>query len=1057
MIERTIEYSAKNPFIVLLGVFFLSVWGYWAVTKTPLDAIPDLSDVQVIIYTEWPGRSPNLIEDQITYPLVTAMLGAPKVKYVRGASDFGFSYVYVIFQDSTDIYWARSRVLEYMSKIAGKLPEGVNPILGPDATGVGWVYEYALVDETGKHDLAELRSFQDWYLRYQLQAVPGVAEVASIGGFVKQYQVNVDPNKLLAYNIPFTRLTQAIRMSNNDVGGRSIEMSEREYMIRGQGYIQSLNDLETIPVGLGQSGVPILLRDVSSIGLGPEMRRGIAELDGKGEVVGGIVIMRYGENALNVIERVKTKIREIEPSLPEGMKIVSTYDRSELILRAIATLKEKLIEVTIVVSLVSIVFLFHFRSALVAILSLPLAILLSFIAMYYLGLTSNVMSLGGIAIAIGAMVDAAIVMIENAHRRLEAISGQSSAVSRRQVIIDAAKELGKPLFFSLLIITISFMPVFTLEAQEGRLFNPLAFTKTFAMFFASLLSITLVPLLMVYLIRGRITPTEKNPINRFLITLYEPMARFAFRLRMLVIIGTLVLFVISVPGFLSLGSEFMPPLNEGTILYMPTALPGISITKATQILQQQDALLRQFPEVERVFGKIGRAETSTDPAPMSMAEVTVTLKPEDEWRHGMNWDKLISEMDWVVRFPGMPNIWWMPIQTRTEMLATGVRSAVGIKIYGRDLEMIDHIGKEIEGLLSGIPGTRSAFSERVTGGYYLDFIVNRAEAARYNLTVQEVEEIIEAAIGGANVTTTVEGRERYPVNVRYARELRDDIGQLKRVLVPASTGAHIPLEQLAEIRVTTGPPMIKDENGSLAGIVYVDVVGRDLGSYVEEAKRLIAEQVKLPSGYSLGWAGSYQYLLRAKERLKIVVPLTILIIFVLLYLNFHSVGRSLLVMLTVPFSLVGGILLLYLLHYNLSVAVWVGLIALAGVATEIGVVMIVYLDETFKKYQGEGRLNTIHDLIEATIEGAVKRVRPIVMTASAILFGLLPIMWSHGTGADVMKRIAAPMIGGMVTTTLLTLFVIPALYILWQGWQQGWIEKKRKFYSKGHNQKKGYE
>jgi Cu(I)/Ag(I) efflux system membrane protein CusA/SilA len=1040
MIDRIIEYSAKNPFIVLLGVFFLSAWGYWAVTKTPLDAIPDLSDVQVILYTEWPGRSPNLVEDQITYPIVTSMLGAPKVKYVRGVSDFGFSYVYVIFQDGTDIYWARSRVLEYMSKIAGKLPENVNPILGPDATGVGWVFQYALVDETGKHDLAELRSYQDWYLRYQLQAVPGVAEVASIGGFVKQYQVNVDPNKLLAYNIPFTRLTQAIRMSNNDVGGRSIEMSEREYMVRGRGYIRSLEDLELVPLGVGQNGVPILLREVASISLGPEMRRGVAELDGKGEVVGGIVIMRYGENALNVIKRVEAKLNEIGPSLPAGIKIVTTYDRSDFILRAIATLKEKLIEVTIVVSLVSIVFLFHFRSALVAILSLPLAILLSFVAMYYMGLTSNVMSLGGIAIAIGAMVDAAIVMIENAHRRLEQIQpGQD----RTRVIIDAAKELGKPLFFSLLIITVSFMPVFTLEAQEGRLFKPLAFTKTFAMFFASLLSITLVPLLMVYLIRGRITLTQNNPINRVLITLYEPAVRFLLRFRGWVIAGALLLFLLTIPVFLRLGSEFMPPLNEGTILFMPTALPGISVTKATQILQQQDALLKQFPEVERVFGKIGRAESSTDPAPLSMTETTVTLKPEDQWRPGMSWDKLIAEMDQALRFPGMPIIWWMPIQTRTEMLATGVRSAVGIKIYGRELEEIDRIGKEIEGLISVVPGTRSAFSERVTGGYYLDFIVNRREAARYNLTVQEVEEIIEAAIGGANVTTTVEGRERYSVNVRYARELRDDIERLRRVLVPTPTGAHIPLEQLAEIRVTSGPSMIKDENGSLAGIVYVDVADRDLGSYVAEAKRLIAERVKLPPGYSLGWAGSYQYLLRAKERLKVVVPLTLLIIFVLLYFNFKSVIRSLLVMLTVPFSLVGGILLLSALHYNLSVAVWVGLIALAGVATEIGVVMIVYLDEAFHKRQKEGRMNSFEDLTEAIIEGAVRRVRPIIMTAMAITFGLLPIMWSQGTGADVMKRIAAPMVGGMVTTTLLTLFVIPAVYLLWQSASGRWKRQRK--------------
>lgn len=1042
MIERIIEYSAKNPFLVLLGVFFLSAWGYWALLKTPLDAIPDLSDVQVILYTEWPGRSPNLVEDQITYPIVTSMLGAPRVKYVRGASDFGFSYVYVIFQDGTDIYWARSRVLEYMSKIAGKLPENVNPILGPDATGVGWVFQYALVDETGKHDLAELRSYQDWYLRYQLQAVPGVAEVASVGGFIKQYQVNVDPNKLLAYHIPFNSLTQAIRMSNNDVGGRSIEMSEREYMVRGRGYLRSLEDLELVAVGVGRNGVPIFLKNVATINLGSEMRRGVTELDGKGEVVGGIVIMRYGENALNVIDRVKAKIKEIEPSLPEGMKIVTTYDRSDLILRTIATLKEGLIEVTIVVSLVSIVFLFHFRSALVVILSLPIAILLSFIAMGYLRLTSNVMSLGGIMIAIGVMVDAAIVMVENAHRRLEQMG---PGTDRTQVVIDAAKEIGKPLFFSLVVITIAFMPVFTLGAQEGRLFKPLAFTKTFAMFFASMLSITLVPLLMVFLIRGRITPAEKNPINRLLIVMYEPVVRTSLRFRGWVITGALLLIVLTVPVFLRLGSEFMPPLNEGTILYMPTALPGISITKATQVLQQQDALLARFPEVERVFGKIGRAETSTDPAPLSMAETTVTLKPEDQWRPGMTWDKLIAEMDRVVRFPGMVNIWWMPIQTRTEMLATGVRSAVGIKIYGSDLAEIDRIGKEIEGLLSGIPGTRGAFSERVTGGYYLDFIINRQEAARYNLTVQEVEEIIDAAIGGANVTTTVEGRERYTVNVRYARELRDDIERLKRVLVPTLTGTQVPLKQLAEIGVTTGPPMIKNENGLLAGIVYVDVAGRDLGGYVEEAKQVIAEKIQLPPGYSLGWAGSYQYLLRAKEHLKIVVPLTLLLVFVLLYLNFRSVGETLIVLLSIPFAIVGSILFLALLGYHLSIAVWVGIIALAGVAAETGVVMIIYLDEAFHRYRKEGRLRTRADLVDAVIEGAVLRVRPKMMTVATTIFGLLPIMWSHGAGADVMKRITAPMIGGMITSTILTLVVIPVIYIGWREWQIRRQEERETF------------
>ena len=1040
MIERTIEASAKNPFLVLLGTVVLSVWGYWAMTQTPLDAIPDLSDVQVIVYTEWPGRSPQLIEDQVTYPIVTSMLGAPKVKAVRGASDFGVSYVYVIFQDGTDLYWARSRVLEYMSKIGGKLPEGITPILGPDATGVGWVYQYALVDESGRHDLSELRSYQDWYLRYQLQSVPGVAEVASIGGFVKQYQVQVDPNKLLAYDIPLPRLTQAIRMSNNEVGGRSIEMGEREYIVRGRGYIRSLKDLEIIPIGLGQNRVPILLRDVATISLGPEMRRGVVELDGKGEAVGGIIIMRYGENALTVIDRVKAKLKEIEPSLPEGMEVVTTYDRSDLIRRAIATLKEKLIEVTIVVSLVSFIFLFHVRSALVAILSLPVAILLSFAAMHSLGLTSNIMSLGGIVIAIGTMVDAAIVMIENAHRRLEAAEAQHAAPlqspERARIIIDAAKELGRPLFFSLLIITVSFLPVFTLEAQEGRLFKPLAFTKTFSMFFAALLSITLVPLLMVYLIRGRITPAERNPVNRLLIAIYEPVARFALRFRGAVIGAALLLCLVTIPVFLRLGSEFMPPLNEGTILYMPTALPGISITKATQILQQQDALLKQFPEVERVFGKIGRAETATDPAPISMTETTITLKPEDQWRPGMTWDALIAEMDEAVRFPGMPNIWWMPIQTRTEMLATGVRSAVGIKIYGRELEEIDRIGRQIEGALASIEGTRSAFSERLTGGSYLDFIIDRPAAARYGLTVGDVGEIIEAAIGGVNVTNTVEGRERYSVNVRYARELRDDLEGLRRVLVPTPAGAHIPLAQLAEIRVATGPPMIKDENGSLAGIVYIDVAGRDLGGYVDEAKRIVAERVTLPPGYSLGWAGSYEHLQRAKARLIIVAPLTLLLIGVLLYLSFKSVGSTLIVLLSIPFAMVGSVLSLAFLGYHLSVAVWVGIIALAGVAAETGIVMIIYLDEACRRRREEGRLQSHADLLEAVIEGAVLRVRPKIMTVSAIIFGLLPIMWSHGAGADVMKRIAAPMIGGMVTTTLLTLFVIPAVYLMWQGWRQ---------------------
>ena len=1036
MIKRIIEWSAKNPFLLGLAAVALSLWGVWAMLRTPVDAIPDLSDVQVILYSEWPGRSPMLVEDQITYPLVTAMLGAPHVQSVRGASDFGFSYVYVIFEDGTDLYWARSRVLEYLSKIQGRLPQGVNPVLGPDATGVGWVYQYALVDRTGRQDLAQLRSLQDWFLRYQLQSVPGVAEVASVGGFVKQYQIAVDPNRLAAYHVPLARVIEAVRMSNNDVGGRSIELNEREYMIRGRGYLQSLDDLDLVSLGVGPSGTPILLRDVATITVGPEMRRGVAELNGEGEVVGGVVVMRYGENALAVIDRVKARLAELKPTFPEGVEIVTTYDRSDLIHRAIATLREKLIEVTVVVSLVSLVFLFHLRSALVAILTLPLALLLSFIAMQALGLSANIMSLGGIVIAVGAMVDAAIVMIENAHRRLELAQARREAplsnAERTAIVIDAAKELGRPLFFSLLIITVSFLPVFTLEAQEGRLFKPLAFTKTLAMFFASMLSITLVPLLMVALIRGRIMPTAKNPINRSLIALYAPVVRLALRHGAVVVVLAAALVALTIPIYRTLGSEFMPPLNEGTILYMPTALPGISVTKATQVLQQQNALLKTIPEVETVFGKIGRADSPTDPAPLSMAETTITLKPESQWRPGLTWDGLIAEMDRLVRFPGMPNIWWMPIQTRTEMLATGVRSAVGIKVLGRNLDDIDRVGKEIEGALADLPGTRSAFAERVTGGYYLDITIDRRQIARYGLSVQEVEEVIEAAIGGVNVTTTVEGRERYSVNVRYARELRDDPERITRVLVPTPGGATIPLAQLARVQLTTGPSMVRNENGSLAGIVYVDVAGRDVGGYVEEAKRRIAERVTLPTGTSLLWAGSHQYLLRAQDRMKIVVPVTLLLVFVLLYLNFRSVAQTLIVLLSIPFAVVGSVLLLGMLGYHLSVAVWVGIIALAGVAAETGVIMLIYLDEAYDRWRAEGRLRTRADVVESVIEGAVLRVRPKAMTVAAIIFGLLPIMWSHGAGADVMKRIAAPMIGGMVTSTLLTLIVIPVIYAWWR-------------------------
>jgi copper/silver efflux system protein len=1035
MIERIIESSAKNKFFVFLMVIFLSAWGIWALKKTPLDAIPDLSDVQVIVYTTWMGRNPSVIEDQVTYPIATTMLAAPQVKFVRGFSDFGYSYVYIIFEDGTDIYWARSRVLEYLNQVSGRLPQGVTPVLGSDATGVGWVFQYALVDESGRYDLAQLRSLQDWYLRYQLASVEGVSEVASLGGFVKQYQVNLDPNRLAAYRLPVKSVVDAIRMSNNDVGGRSIELSGTEYMVRGRGYVRSMKDLENISLGMGDRGTPLLLRDVGQISLGPDMRRGLADLDGKGEVVAGIVVMRYGENALRVIDRVKAKIQEITPSLPPGVKIVTTYDRSDLILKSIATLKEKLLEEIVIVSIVSLIFLFHVRSALVAIITLPIAILLSFITMYYLKLTSNIMSLGGIAIAIGAMVDAAIVMVENAHKRLERWEAEGRAGNRSQVIIEAAKEVGKPLFYSLLIITVSFLPVFTLEAQEGRLFSPLAFTKTFAMFFASFLSITLAPVLMVLLIRGKIHSEAKNPVSRFLIALYYPVVRMVLRFKKITIAVAAVMLLLTVPSFMRLGSEFMPPLNEGMIFYMPTTLPGISVTEAGRILQLQDRILMAFPEVLRVFGKSGRAETPTDPAPFSMGETTVMLKPESEWRAGMTWDKLVAEMDRALRLPGVANAWTMPIKNRIDMLSTGIRTPVGIKIFGPDLKKIEEIGRQIEGILPQVSGTRTVFAERVAGGYYLDIDIRREEAARYGLMIGDVEMVIEAAIGGESISTTVEGRERYPINVRYARELRDDVEKLRRVLVPTMNGAQVPLGQLADIRLTTGPAMIKNEEGQLVGYVYVDMAGRDIGGYVEEAKKVVAEKIKLPQGYTLVWSGQYEYLQRAKERLLYVVPLTLLIIFVLLYLNFQSVAKSLVVLLSVPFALVGGIWLLDLLDYNLSVAVWVGIIALAGVAAETGIVMIVYLDEVYERRLREGSMSNVRDLDEAIIEGAVQRVRPKMMTVMAIIAGLLPIMWSHGTGADVMKRIAAPMIGGMVTSTILTLAVIPAIYALWRAWE----------------------
>ena len=1032
MIERIIQWSADNKFLVYLATFFAIAWGVWAVYNTPLDAIPDLSDVQVIVYAEWPERSPTLVEDQVTYPIVTTLLSAPRAKVVRGYSFFGYSFVYVIFEDGTDIYWARSRVLEYMQGVLGKLPEGVTPQLGPDATGVGWAFEYALVDRSGGHDLSQLRTLQDWYVRYWLASVPGVAEVAPVGGYVKQYQVVIDPNTLLAYNLPLSHVIEAIRRSNNDTGGRVVEFTGREYMVRGLGYIQNVSDVEMVPVGTNERGTPIYVRDIGRVHLGPDIRRGVAELNGEGDVVGGIVVVRYGVNALAVIERVKEKIEQIKKSLPEGVELVPVYDRSELILRSIDNLKEKLLEEMVIVSLVCIVFLFHFRSALVIIITLPIAILLSLVSMYYIGLNSNIMSLGGIAIAIGAMVDAAIIMVENAHKHLEVWEAEGKVGSRSGIILEAAKEVGRSIFFALLVITISFLPVFTLEAQEGRLFKPLAYTKTFAMFFAAVLAITLGPCLMVLLIRGKIAPEHKNPVSRFLIWAYQPFVHLVLKYRKTTLVLALLAMASTVPVFMKLGSEFMPPLYEGTLLYMPTGLPGMSITQVQQVMQVQDKILLRFPEVESVFGKAGRSTSPTDPAPLEMIETTVVLKPESEWRPGMTPEKLINEMDQALKIPGVSNAWTMPIRARIDMLTTGIRTNVGIKVLGPDLNQIQPIGEQIEQVLKDVPGTRNIYAERVVDGYYLDFKIDRQQAARYGLTISDVEEVIETAIGGRNVTTTIEGRERFPVNVRYFRELRDEPQNLERVLVPTPTGALVPLTQLARIYFSTGPTLIRSEGAELVGYVYVDVAGRDLGGYVNEAKQVVEENVQLPSGYHLVWSGQYEYLLRAKERLKYVIPLTLFIIFVLLYMSTHSVTKVFIVFLAVPFSLIGAFWLIYLLGYNLSIAVAVGLIALAGVDAETGVVMLLYLDLAYHKWKDKGRIKSEKDLEEAVIEGAVKRVRPKMMTVLAILMGLLPIMWGTGAGSDVMKRIAAPMVGGVVTSFILELLIYPVIFTIWK-------------------------
>ncbi len=1051
MIERIIEWSAKNKYLVALLTLVALAGSVYCMKRISLDAIPDLSDTQVIIYSRW-DRSPDIIEDQVTYPIVSAMLGAPKVKAIRGFSDFGYSYVYIIFQDGTDLYWARSRVLEYLSKIQARLPEGVRTELGPDATGVGWIYQYALVDKSGQHDLAELRSFQDWTLRYWLQSVPGVAEVASIGGFQKQYQVNVDPNALLAYKIPLTKVIEAVRDGNNDVGGRLVEFSGAEYMIRGRGYAKSIDDIENIAIGRSAGGTPVLIKNVAHVALGPDIRRGVVDLDGMGDTAGGIVVMRQGENALNVIERIKERIHEVTPSLPAGMEIVPTYDRSELIKHSIHTLKHELVVEMIIVSLVILLFLWHFPSAVIPIVTIPISVALAFIPMYYMGLTSNIMSLAGIAISIGVLVDGAIVEVENAYKRLEEWNAAGRPGDFHLVRLQALKEVGPSVFFSLLVIAVAFMPIFTLVDQEGRLFKPLAYSKNLAMAIAAILAITLDPAIRMMFTRmdfvhwkptwlsnivnhltvGHYYPEEKHPISKRLFRVYEPVCRWTLAHRKTTIGIALALVLSAIPAYWMLGSEFMPPLDEGSLLFMPTTLPGLSVSQAQELMQTQDKILKGFPEVEKVFGKAGRAETATDPAPFSMMETTVLLKPTSQWRKGITKDALIEEMNKALKFPGVTNAWTMPIKNRLDMLSTGIRTPVGIKILGADLTTIEKIGTQLEGILKDVPGTRSVFAERTAGGYFLDFNLRRERLARYGLSIKDAEEIIMSAIGGEPVTTTVEGRERYTVSVRYARELRDNLPKLKRVLVPTMSGAQIPLAELADIELKLGPAMIRDENGLLAGYVYVDMAGRDIGSYVTDAKRLVGEKLKLPESYSLLWSGQYENMLRVRERLKIVLPVTLFLIFMLLYMNTKSTTKAAIVMLAVPFSLVGAVWYLYFLGYNISIAVWVGMIALMGLDAETGVFMLLFLDLSYNQAVKDGKMNTEEDLTEAIIHGAVKRVRPKMMTVCAAFMGLVPIMLSSGSGADMMKRVAAPMVGGLLTSFLLELLVYPPVYAIWK-------------------------
>jgi Cu(I)/Ag(I) efflux system membrane protein CusA/SilA len=1075
MVRSIIRFSANNRVLVLMATTVAVAYGVYTLQHIPVDAIPDLSDTQVIVYSRW-DRSPDILEDQVTYPIVTALLGAPGVKGIRGFSDFGFSYVYVIFKDGTDLYWARSRVFEYLSKISPLLPPGVRTELGPDATGVGWVFQYALVDDSGKHSLSDLRTFQDWSLRYRIQSVPGVAEVASIGGFVQQYQVTVDPTRLRAHGLGIMDVTAAVRRSNDEVGGRLIEASGREFMVRGRGYVKSVSDLDQIVLRTDERGTPVLLRDVGHVALGPEMRRGVSDLDGKGDAVGGIVVMRHGENAREVIRRVKQRLAEIEPSLPEGVRVVTTYDRSELIQRSIDNLREELILEIAIVSLVILLFLWHIPSALVPIITIPVAALLAFIPMSLMGLSSNIMSLAGIAISIGVLVDGAIVEVENAYKKLELWQEGGRKGDFHQVRLQALLEVGPSVFFSLLVIAVAFLPIFTLVDQEGRLFRPLAWTKNLAMFIAALLALTLDPALRMVFARmdfvhfrprwlswlvnqvtvGRYYPEHRHPISRVLFRVYEPVCRWVLRHPRATIAGALLVVASTVPVYLRLGHEFMPPLNEGTILYMPTTLPGLSVTEASRLLQAQDQVLRSFPEVERVFGKAGRAETSTDPAPFSMMETTVVLKPTAQWRPRERWwspwspewlanavfrrawpdhiafETLVEEMDRALQIPGSTNAWTMPIKARIDMLSTGVRTPVGIKIYGSDLREIEAVGERLEGVLKSVRGTRSVYAERVAGGYFLDIELRRPELARHGLTVAQVQDVITSAVGGENVSIAIEGRARFPINVRYPRELREDADALGRVLVMAPNGAQVPLGQLADLRMTTGPSMIRNENGLLAGYVFVDMAGRDVGGFVEEAKKAVAARVTLPRGYSLEWSGQYENMLRVRERLKVVVPLTVLTIFCLLYLNTKSAMKAGLVLLAVPFSAVGAVWLMWALDYNVSIAAWVGMIALMGLDAETGVFMLLFLDLAYDDARAGGRLRSRADLEEAIVQGAVKRVRPKMMTVAAAFMGLMPIMWSAYSGADLMKRVAAPMVGGLVTSFLLELLVYPAVYLLWK-------------------------